>query len=49
MVFRSVVSVLVKFVSGLSMNSRPCGRPEAALRPGNDTTVTGKPASLSPR
>jgi hypothetical protein len=26
---------------------RPCGRPPAALRPGNDTTVTGAPASPS--
>ena len=26
---------------------RPCGRPPAALRPGNDTTVTGVPASPS--
>ena len=48
MAFRPVVSVLVKFVPGLSTNSRPCGRPEAALRPGNDTTVTGKPASPQP-
>jgi hypothetical protein len=24
---------------------RPCGRPEAALRPGDDTTLTGEPAS----
>jgi hypothetical protein len=26
---------------------RPCGRPPAALRPGNETTVTGAPASPS--
>jgi hypothetical protein len=26
---------------------RPCGRPPAALRPGDDTTVTGEPASPS--
>jgi hypothetical protein len=26
---------------------RPCGWPEAALRPGSDTTVTGAPASPS--
>jgi hypothetical protein len=26
---------------------RPCGRPPAALRPGNDTTLTGEPASPS--
>jgi hypothetical protein len=26
-----------------------CGRPPAALRPGNDTTVTGVPASPSPK
>jgi hypothetical protein len=48
--FRSVVSVLVSFVRSFSANSRPalraaCGRPPAALRPGNDTTVTGEPAS----
>src|SRR5829696_6006166 len=28
---------------------RPCGRPPAALRPGNDATVTGEPASPSAR
>ena len=44
--FRSVVSVLVSFVrSSLRTQCRPCGRPPAALRPGNDTTVTGEPAS----
>ena len=26
---------------------RPCGRPPAALRPGNDTTLMGRPASPS--
>jgi hypothetical protein len=40
--FRSVVSVLVSFVGrSFSTNSRP------ALRAGNDTTVTGAPASPS--
>ena len=44
--FRSVVSVLVSFVRSFSTNSRPALRaPPAALRPGNDTTVTGEPAS----
>jgi len=45
--FRAVVSVLVRFVWGLSLRTqgRPCGRPPAALRPANDTTVTGEPAS----
>jgi hypothetical protein len=32
----------------LHPQDRPCGRPPAALRPGNDTTVTGEPASPSP-
>jgi hypothetical protein len=48
--FRSVVSVLVSFVRSFSTNSRPaCGRPTAALRPGDDTTATGEPASPSPQ
>jgi hypothetical protein len=28
-----------------SSQGRPCGRPPAALRPGNDTTAAGRPAS----
>ena len=44
--FRSVVSVLVSFVGrSFSTNSRPaCGRPPAALRPGNDSIVTTVPS-----
>jgi hypothetical protein len=47
--FRSVMSVLVRFVvRNFSTNSRPALRaPPAALRPGNNTTVTGEPASPS--
>ena len=29
----------------LPLQGRPCGRPAAALQPGNDTTATGRPAS----
>jgi hypothetical protein len=44
---RSVVSVLLRALGDVSLHpqDRPCGRPPAALRPGNDTTVTGDPAS----
>jgi hypothetical protein len=40
---RSVVSMLLKELGDFSLHpqGRPCGRPAAALRPGNDTTVTG--------
>jgi hypothetical protein len=34
-------------LSLLFLQGRPCGRPPAALRPGNHTTVTGVPASPS--
>jgi hypothetical protein len=46
---RSVVSVLLRELGDFSLHpqGRPCGRPPAALRPGNDTTVTGAPASPS--
>ena len=44
--FRSVVSVLVSFVRSFSTPSRPALRAASGrLRPGNDTTVTGEPAS----
>jgi hypothetical protein len=33
----------------LHPQGRPCGRPPAALRPGNDTTAMGEPASPAPR
>ena len=41
--FRSVVSVLLRSLgdSSLHPQGRPCGRPEAARRPGDDTAVTG--------
>jgi hypothetical protein len=47
--FRSVVSVLLRALGDPSLHpqGRPCGRPPAALRPGNNTTVTGEPASPS--
>jgi hypothetical protein len=46
---RSVASVLLRELGDFSLHpqGRPCGRPPAALRPGNDTTVTGAPASPS--
>jgi hypothetical protein len=46
---RSVVSMLLRELGDVSPRpqGRPCGRPPAALRPGNDTTVTGEPASPS--
>jgi hypothetical protein len=49
--FRSVVSVLLWALGDVSLHpqGRPCGRPPAALRPGNNTTVTGAPASPSTR
>jgi hypothetical protein len=39
--FRSVVSVLSRGLGDFSLHpqGRPCGRPPAALRPGDDTTV----------
>ena len=39
---RSVVSVLLRALADVSLHpqGRPCGRPPAALRPGDDTTVT---------
>jgi hypothetical protein len=47
---RSVVSMQLRALGDFSLHpqDRPCGRPPAALRPGNDTTVTGEPASPSP-
>jgi hypothetical protein len=47
--FRSVVSVLLRALGDFSLHpqGRPCGRPPAALRPGDDTTATGAPASPS--
>ena len=44
---RSVVSTLLRELGDFSLHpqGRPCGRPEAALRPGSDTTLTGEPAS----
>jgi hypothetical protein len=49
--FRSLVSVLMRELGDFSPHpqGRPCGRPPAALRPGNDTTVTGEPAPPSSR
>ena len=46
---RSVVSVLVRELGDFSLHpqGRPCGRPPAALRPGDDTAVTVEPASSS--
>ena len=46
---RSVLSVLLRALGDFSLHpqGRPCGRPPAALRPGDDTTVTGAPASPS--
>jgi hypothetical protein len=48
-VSRSVVSVLLRALGDFSLHpqGRPCGRPPAALRPGNDTTVPGRSASPS--
>jgi hypothetical protein len=47
--FRSVGSVLLRALGDFSLHpqSRPCGRPAAALRPGNDTATTRQPASPS--
>jgi hypothetical protein len=47
MAFRSVVSVLLRELGDFSLHpqGRAGGRPEAARRAGNDTTVTGGPAS----
>jgi hypothetical protein len=41
--FRTVVSMLLRELGDFSLHSqgRPYGRPPAALRPGNDVTVTG--------
>ena len=46
---RPVVSVLLRALGDFSLHpqGRPCGRPPAALRPGNDTAATGEPTSPS--
>ena len=46
---RSVVSTLLRELGDFSLRpqGRPCGRPPAARRPGNDAAVTGEPASPS--
>jgi transposase len=44
---QDIVTMTPPLQLSLLAQGRPCGRPPAALRPGNDTSVTGEPASPS--